>query len=95
MISLLRRPSAFLPIVLSFGALATVLLRIAIAGTAPEPDEGTAAHIWQLLLAGQLPIVFSFVLRWVPRAPREALPVLGLQVAAMLAALLPVFLLKL
>lgn len=94
-LAMLRHPSAFLPIVLSLGALATVLLRIALVGTDPEPDEGTAAHIWQLLMACQAPIALYFALRFVPRAPREALPVVGLQLAAMLAALAPVFLLKL
>jgi len=91
----LRRPSAFLPIALSLAALATVLIRIAFVGTAPEPDEGAAAHVWQLLMACQPPIVLYFALRWVPRAPREALPVLALQIVAILAALAPVFLLKL
>jgi hypothetical protein len=94
-VALWKRPSAFLPILLSLAALATVLLRIALVGTAPEPDEGAAAHIWQLLMAGQAPIVLYFALRWLPRSPREALPVLALQIAAMLAALAPVFLLKL
>lgn len=92
---MLRRPSAYLPIVLSLAALATVLLRIAFIGTAAEPDEGAAAHIWQLLMACQGPIVLYFALRWLPRAPREALRVLAMQSAAMLAALAPVFLLKL
>jgi hypothetical protein len=93
--TLWRRPSAFLPIALSLAALVIVILRIAVVGTAPEPDEGSAAHIWQLLMAPQPPAIFYFALRWLPQAPREALPVLALQIAAMLAALAPVFLLKL
>jgi len=94
-VTLWKRPSAFLPIALSLAALATVFLRIALVGTAREPDEGAAAHIWQLLMAAQPPAIFYFALRWLPRAPREALPVLALQIAATLAALAPVFLLKL
>ncbi|HEY7111511.1 MAG TPA: hypothetical protein VIA45_01145 [Thermoanaerobaculia bacterium] len=46
-------------------------------------------------MACQAPIALYFALRFVPRAPREALPVVVLQLAAMLAALAPVFLLKL
>jgi hypothetical protein len=91
----LKRPSAFLPLAMSLLALAVVLFRIAIYGTAPEPDEGTAAHLWQLLMAGQLPIIAFFAVRWLPQAPRSALPVLALQAAAGLAAVAPVFLLDL
>lgn len=92
---MMKQPSAFLPVAMSLGALATVLLHVARFGVAREPDEGTAAHIWQLLMAAQIPIIAFFAIKWLPRAPREALPVLALQVGAVLAALAPVFLLKL
>ena len=49
--AMLKRPSAFLPVAMSFGALGTVLIFVALHGTAPQADEGTAAHIWQLLMA--------------------------------------------
>lgn len=91
--TVLRHPSAFLPVTMSFGALATVLVFLSLHGTAPQPDEGAAAHIWQLLMAGQIPIVLLFGIKWVPRAPRQALPILALQVGAALAAMAPVFLL--
>ena len=91
----LKRPSAFLPLAMSLLALAIVLFHIAIYGTAREPDEGAAAHLWQLLMAGQLPIIAFFAIRWLPQAPRSALPVLALQAAAGLAAVAPVFLLGL
>jgi hypothetical protein len=90
---MLERPSAFLPVVMSLSALATVLLSVAVHGTAPQRDEGAAAHIWQLLMAGQVPIVLFFAIRWLPKAPRQAAAVLGLQVGAALAAMAPVFLL--
>jgi hypothetical protein len=91
--SVLKRPSAFLPIVMSLGALAVVLAFLASHGPAPQPDEGAAAHIWQLLMAGQVPIALFFVIKWVPREPRRAVPILVLQVVAALAAMAPVFLL--
>ena len=87
----LKYPSAFLPITMSLLALAVVMTHIALFGTARQPDEGTAAHLWQLLMAGQLPIVAFFAIRWLPRAPRYALLVLALQAAAALAALAPVY----
>jgi hypothetical protein len=93
--STLRKPSALLPLAMSLAALATVIVHIALFGTAREADEGTAAHIWQLLMAGQVPIIAFFVVKWLPRNPRRALPVLALQAAAVLAALAPVYLLGL
>jgi hypothetical protein len=90
---MLKRPSAFLPVAMSLGALATVLTFIALHGTAPQADEGAAAHIWQLLMAAQVPIVLIFAIKWLPRSPRQAAAILGLQVAAALAAMAPVFLL--
>jgi hypothetical protein len=92
---LMRQPLAFLPLVMSLAALATVLGFLAINGVVHQADEGTAAHVWQLLMAGQVPIVAIFAIKWLPQAPRQALPVLALQAAAALAALLPVFLLQL
>lgn len=91
--SVLRRPSAFLPVAMSFSALAVVLLFLVVHGPAPQQDEGAAAHLWQVLMAGQAPIVCFFAIKWLPRAPRYALPVLGVQVGAALAAMAPVFLL--
>jgi hypothetical protein len=93
--STIKHFSAFVPLVMSFAALATVLIHVAIFGAAREADEGTAAHIWQLLMAGQVPVVTFFAIKWLPRTPRQALPVLALQVGAVLAALAPVYFLNL
>jgi len=92
---LLRRPSALLSIAMSLAALTVVLIHIVLFGTAREADEGAAAHIWQLLMAGQLPLVGFFALKWLPRTPGQALQVLALQITAALAALAPVFFLNL
>lgn len=79
---------------MSLAALATVLIFIALHGTAPQADEGAAAHIWQLLMAGQAPIVVFFAIKWVPESPRQAVPILALQIVVALAAIAPVFLLR-
>ena len=92
-LTLLKHPSAFLPVAMSLVALVTVLLFLALHGPAPQPDEGAAAHLWQLLIVLQIPIVMFFAIKWVSRFPRQALPILVLQVAAALAAMVPVFLL--
>jgi hypothetical protein len=92
---MIKRPSAFLPVIMSIAALATVLVYLARFGVVHEPDEGTAAHIWQLLMAAQVPIIAFFAIKWLPQAPKQALQVLALQLVAVLAALAPVFILKL
>ena len=93
--TMLKRPCAFLPVAMSFAALATVLAHIVMFGVVREADEGTAAHVFQLLMIAEVPIVAFFAIKWLPRSPRQALQVLALQVGAGLAALAPVFLLKL
>jgi len=76
---------------MSIAALVTVLYHIAMSGIARETDEGAAAHIWQLLMAGQIPVVAFHAVKWLPRAPGTALQILAVQVIAALAALAPVY----
>lgn len=94
-ISTLKKPSALLPLAMSLAALSVVLVHITRCGIAREADEGTAAHIWQILMVAQVPIVTFFAIKWLPRTPKQALLVLALQVGAALAALAPVFFLGL
>ena len=90
--SLLRQPSALVPLLMSCAALALVLGHVAMFGIVRgEADEGTPAHLFQLLMAGQLPFVAYFAITWLPSAPAKALQVLGLQVVAALAACAAVF----
>jgi hypothetical protein len=90
---IVKQPSAAIPVAMSLAALVVIFVHIVIAGIAPEPDEGPAAHIWQLLMAAQIPVLLFFAIKWLPRAPRLAVCVLALQVAAIAAAMAPVFLL--
>jgi hypothetical protein len=82
-----------MPPLMSLVALGVVLVYLARYGPAPQPDEGTAAHLWQILMALQLPIIGLFALRRMPETPRAASLVLALQLTAALGAALPVFLL--
>jgi hypothetical protein len=93
-LSTLKQPSALIPLAMSVAALSLVLGHIALYGTARQPDEGAAAHLWQLLMAGQIPVIAFFAVKWLPRTPTPAMLVLGLQVVAGLAAAAPVFLLR-
>ena len=92
---IVKKPSALLPVAMSLMALALVLVHIAVFGIAREADEGATAHLWQLLMAGQVPVLAFFAIKWLPRTPAGALLVLALQAVAGLAAAAPVFLLRL
>jgi hypothetical protein len=86
-----RQPSALVPLAMALAALAVVLGHIALYGAAREADEGAAAHIWQLLMLAQLPALLVFGVRWLPKAPKQAMGVLVLLIGAILAAMAPVF----
>jgi hypothetical protein len=79
---------------MSFAALSLILGHIAMIGVAHQADEGAEAHLWQLLMAGQIPVIAFFAIKWLPRTPGSALLVLVLQAGAGLAATAPVFLLN-
>ncbi len=94
-LSLTKRPSAYLPVAMSLVALALVLGYVAVYGyknSSQPQDEGAAAHLFQLLMVLQAPIILFFALKWLPREPREALTVLALQCGAWCAALGTLFL---
>lgn len=89
--TLARRPSAAAPIVMSIGALGAVLVSIGISGSRPRADEDAFAHIWQLLIAGQLPILGWFAVQWLRKSPAYGLRIAGVQLVAFAAAILPVW----
>ena len=87
----INRMSGTLPLVFSAAAFVLVMANI-VAGTPPQPDENASAHLWQLLMALQLPLIGLFVVtadwsRW--RTPATILIVQGL---AIVAAAVPVWL---
>jgi len=88
-----KRPSAWLPVVMSLAAVALVLIQLAAHGVARERDEGALAHLWQLLMAAQIPLIAFFAFDGLRRDPRRAIPVLACQALAAAAAVMPVFLL--
>ena len=84
-------PIAILPLAMSGAALAIVLVHVALYGVVREADEGTAAHLFQILMAAQVPIIAWFAIKWLPRKPRPALQVLAAQAGAALLAFAAVF----
>ena len=97
MTSLLKKPSGWIPIVLSLTTLASILIMIAILGIpTPDPnaDEGVGAHLFQMWLVLEFFMLIYFGFRWVPEAPKEGILVLLLQVIAVIAACFPVYYFK-
>lgn len=77
--SLLRQPSAWIPLAMSLAALAFLLGYVAVFGIVQHEDEGAPARIFQLVMLAQLPVIAWFAVRWLPKQPRQALVVLALQ----------------
>lgn len=80
--SLFKQPSAWIPLAMSFAALVMILVYVTMFGIVQNEDEGAPAHIFQLIMAAQLPIAGYFALKWLPRRPAQTLLVLALQAAA-------------
>ena len=91
LLPLWKKPSALVPMLMSLAALSIVLGHVAIFGIVHEADEGTPAHLFQLLIAGQLPFVAYFALTWLPRNPRQAVRILAMQAVALLPAFAAVY----
>ena len=92
---ILLEPTAWLPVVMSITALIVMMGQLIMFGAAREPDEGIAAHIWQLLMGLQVPLVAWFAVKWLCRTPRQAVLVLAVQALAAFTALVPVWFFKL
>ena len=86
-----NRFAAWSPFLCSGLAFGIVIANI-LAGVQPQPDENASAHLWQLLMVAQLAfmVVFIATADWTrPQRPRV---IAGLQLAALVAAALPVWL---
>jgi hypothetical protein len=92
---LIRKPAAWLPLLFS-AAIAALLLTAYLRGDLrPKPDEDAYAHLFQIFLAAQIPIIAWFAIKWMPQAPRPGAIVLILQFLAIAVVCSPVYLLHL
>ncbi len=92
--TLLKQPSGFLPLAMSLTAMAEIVVYLAIFGLTQQEDEGAAAHIFQLLIALQIPVMLYFTVKWLPRFPKQAILVLLAQIAAIVAAITSIVILE-
>ncbi|MFL6373554.1 MAG: hypothetical protein ACJ73D_02695 [Pyrinomonadaceae bacterium] len=86
-------PSAWLPIVISGIMIAGMIWHVARFGLAHQADEGTAAHLFQILTPLEVPIIGYFAAKWLPVEPRWAIMVLIAQLGLIAAIVSAVFVL--
>jgi hypothetical protein len=86
--SIIKKPSAWIPIAIPLIFLTYIVIYILIFGIVRQADEGTAAHLFQIWLALEPLMVGFFAFKWLPREPKPALFILALQIVS---ALLPIF----
>ena len=94
--SLIKKPSAWIPVALSLAVLAVMLIHIITVGAPTrQPDEGTGAHLFQIWLILEVLMVAFFAIRWFPQKPKQAFVILVIQIIAILLACAPVYYFKL
>ena len=94
MTAILRKPSAWVPIAMSAMALLLVVSYVALFGVQKSTgDESTIARIFQLL-AGQVPIVGYFIIKWFPKHQKQVLQIVVIQILAAIVPFLTVLFLE-
>jgi hypothetical protein len=82
--NLLKKPSAFLPLLMSLAALLLLIGYVAFVGV-PKPsagDEGTAARVFQLLMGGQALVIGYFAVKYFRKHPSQTMFIIATQIAA-------------
>lgn len=79
-----NRVCAAIVVILSLTALGAVLIG---TGGPPQPDEGTAAHIFQLSIAGLVPSTALFILTADRRRPMQSVATLAASALALIVAI--------
>ncbi len=92
----INQTGARAPIAMSCAAIVVLLFALATGwGKAAANDEGAAAHLWQLLIGLQLPLIAAFLATADWSGPRGVFKVLAVQAALLAIALAPVAILRL
>ncbi len=95
MYQLLRRPSAWIPILIPLLFFAYILICLAFFEIVREKDEGVGGHLFQIWLALEPFMLGFFAIKWLSRMPRQTLIILAIQIAVAILPISVVFLLKL
>jgi len=93
--SILKHPSAWLPIALSLVMLVYIIVYLSVFGIIYHKDEGAPAHLFQIWLVLEIFLIAFFAIKWIARNPKQALIILALQIVCALMPMSIVFFLKL
>ena len=88
--SLIKQPDAWIPLAMSLAALTFLLGFVALFGIVQHEDEGTPAHIFQILMVTQLPIIAIFAIKWLPKRTKPSMVILALQAVAWIIPIIAV-----
>lgn len=79
--TLLKQPSAWIPLVMSVSAFTLLIVYLILFGTTQtvDGDEGIAARLFQLLLISQVPFIIYFAIKNSKKNRKITLKILGLQ----------------
>jgi hypothetical protein len=91
----INRMSAIAPLAMSVLAFILVLVAVATGWDAGKTDEGSAAHIFHLLIALQLPFIVAFLATADWKRFMRVVATVSFQVAAIALAFGPVHFFKL
>lgn len=91
----INRIGAIAPPIMSLLAFCLVLIAVGTGWVAGMTDEGSAAHIFQLLIALQLPLIVAFLVTADWKQFLRVAVILSFQVAAIAFAFGPVAFFKL
>ena len=89
--SVIKKPSAWVPLLLSALVLTMLLVMLAHAGVVRQKDEGAEAHLFQIWLVLEICLIPFFAFKWLPRVPYDALLIVVLQISFVLITAFPVF----
>lgn len=88
-------PSAWIPLLMSVCAMGLIIVYVTLFGiTKNSGDEGTPARIFQMLLLFQIPFIAYFISKWVKKDPKQFLPILIIQLAAILLSVATIVVLE-
>jgi len=91
--SLIKKPSAWFPILLSYAMLLILVLYLTnILHPDPTGDEGLGAHLFQIWLPLEIIMILYFSAKWLFKEFKQALPIFLTQIILVIAVCTPVFL---
>lgn len=86
----INRISGFAPIVLSLLAFGVVIVAVITGWDKGSADEGSAAHIFQLLIVSEVPCMLLFIVTAEWKRVSRVAGLIGIQAVALVLALAPV-----